>query len=154
MKTLTKRLMAAALTGALLVPTLQAAEAGSRHRDGWHGPRPHHVQRDHRRHRGNNNVGVAVAAGVIGLAAGAILLGSTNRREYIAPPVNHYRPVNPYPPVTHNYRPAPAPGYVYQNVGYQPWSPAWYQYCSAKFRSFNPNTGTYTTYRGEQKFCQ
>lgn len=41
---------------------------------------------------------------------------------------------------------------VYQ--GLQPWSPAWYQACSAKYRSFNPNTGTWTDKYGQQHFCQ
>ena len=87
---------------------------------------------------------VEVKNGVIGLAAGAILLGAANRPAYAGPPP---------PPATY-YPPAPYPGQVHGAIGYQPWSPAWYQYCSSKYRSFNPSTGTYTTYRGEQRFCQ
>jgi hypothetical protein len=30
----------------------------------------------------------------------------------------------------------------------------WIAYCSAKYRSFDPATGTYTTYGGEQRYCQ
>lgn len=37
---------------------------------------------------------------------------------------------------------------------YEPWSPEWYDYCSAKYRSFNPKTGYFTTYGGEQRFCR
>lgn len=144
MKTASKRLIAAALSGALLLPTVATAEAGPRH--GWNdrGGHHHHHRKHgkHRRHKNNDNLGAAVAAGVIGLAAGAILLGATSRPSYAGPP-----PVNHYPP-------APYPGHVHGPVGYQPWSPAWYQYCSSKYRSFNPSTGTYTTYRGVQKFCQ
>jgi len=141
MKSVSKRLIAAALTGALILPTVATAEAGSKH--GWKhhgGGHHHHHGKKHRRH--NNNAGAAVAAGVIGLAAGALLLGATRQPSYAGPP-----PANYYPP-------APYPGQVYGNVGYQPWSPAWYQYCSSKYRSFNPSTGTYTTYQGEQRFCQ
>ncbi|WP_346432930.1 BA14K family protein [Breoghania sp.] len=31
--------------------------------------------------------------------------------------------------------------------------PAWHDYCSRKYRSFNPRTGYYTTYGGQQRFC-
>ena len=140
MKTLSRKLIAVALSGALVIPAFATAEAGPK-RGGWHGHHGGHHY-NHRRHRKNDNLGAAVAAGVIGLAAGAILLGAANRPAYAGPP-----------PVTH-YPPAPYPGHVHGAAGYQPWSPAWYQYCSAKFRSFNPTTGTYTTYRGEQRFCQ
>jgi len=147
-----KRLIAAALSGALLLPTFAAAEAGPR--NGWHENRGWHDNRGghykprhgshgkHNGHKNNGNVGAAVAAGVIGLAAGAILLGATSQPRYAGPPSANY------------YPPAPYPGRVYGTVGYQPWSPAWYQYCSSKYRSFNPSTGTYTTYGGEQRFCQ
>ncbi|MBD1547482.1 BA14K family protein [Roseibium aggregatum] len=143
MTTISKRVLAIALTGALLVPAMTTAEAGPRggwdnHRGGWnhHEPRRHH---DGRRKK-NNDVGAAVAAGIIGLAAGAILLGATSQPRYAEPAPNYYPP-------------APYPGRV-SGYGYQPWSPAWYDYCSSKYRTFNPSTGTYTTYRGEQKFCQ
>lgn len=135
----TKSIIAAALSGALLLPTISVAEAGPYHRGhggGYHGhhhqPKPHVKKRD--------NTGAAVAAGIIGLAAGAIILGATSQAS---------RPAPVYVP------PAPPRGPAYPaQVGYQPWSPAWYQYCSAKYRSFNPQTGTFTTYQGVQKFCQ
>ena len=144
MNTMSKRIIAAALSGALLLPAIGSAEAGSRHGWGRHGGGHHHGHHhSHRHHRkNNNNVGAAVAAGVIGLAAGAILLGATNRPTYAGPPAASYSP------------PAPYPGTVQGSVGYQPWSPAWYNYCSSKYRSFNQATGTYTTYQGEQRFCQ
>jgi BA14K-like protein len=151
MSTLSKRLIATALTGVILLPTVVTAEAGPR--NGWRdNQRGHHQShrkhRKHKRHNNNDNVGAAVAAGIIGLAAGAILLGATSQPSYAGPPATPY-----YPPAP-DYPPAPYPGRVNGNVGYQPWSPAWYQYCSSKFRSFNPSTGTYTTYRGVQRFCQ
>lgn len=37
---------------------------------------------------------------------------------------------------------------------YEAWSPQWYDYCSRKYRSFNPNTGYYTTYGGKKRFCR
>lgn len=139
MNVTSKRLIAAALTGVLLLPTVATAEAGSRNGWGKHGGGHH---QSHRHHKNNGNAGAAVAAGIIGLAAGAIIVGATSQPRYAGPP-----PVNYYPP-------APYPGQVSGSVGYQPWSPAWYQYCSSKYRSFNPSTGTFTTYQGEQRFCQ
>ncbi|MEP3046299.1 MAG: BA14K family protein [Roseibium sp.] len=156
MNNLCKRALAVILAGIIMLPAVGAAEAGPR--NGWHergggwhggrhgGHRPHHKHKKHR-NKGNDNVGAAVAAGIIGLAAGAIIFGATSKPRYAGPPpVTHY-PRNPYSP-------APYPGRVSGSVGFQPWSPAWYQYCSSKFRSFNPSTGTYMTYRGVEKFCQ
>ncbi len=149
MTTATKRILAVIMAGALLAPGITAAEAGPKH--GWRGHhgghghhRPHRPGRHH--HKKHNHAGAAVAAGIIGLAAGAILLGATSRPSYAAPP----------PPPRNYYPPAPYPGRVVHGPGYglQPWSPAWYRYCSRKFRSFNPATGTYTTYRGTQRFCR
>lgn len=135
-----KKLIAVVLTGTFLLPAVSAAEAGPR--NGWNdrGHRPHHNYVKPRHKKRHNDAGAAVAAGIFGLAAGAIIAGAMNNNTQAAPA---YGPV---------YGPVPAPGYA--PPGYQPWSPAWYQYCSSKYRSFNPNTGTYTTYSGVQKFCQ
>ncbi|NVK34729.1 MAG: BA14K family protein [Rhodobacteraceae bacterium] len=139
-----KRIIAIALTGAFFIQAATAAEAGPRHHHGYHNGGHHHGAG---RHRKNDNVGAALAAGIIGLAAGAIIVGATNQSR---------RPAPVYTP------PAPRhPQYGHYNnrrhtaqLGFQPWSPAWYRHCSAKYRSFNPQTGTYTTYQGAVKFCQ
>jgi hypothetical protein len=36
----------------------------------------------------------------------------------------------------------------------RPWTPEWYDYCMAKYRSFNPETGYYRTYSGRYRFCR
>ncbi len=36
----------------------------------------------------------------------------------------------------------------------KPWTPEWYDYCSAKYRSFNPETGYYLSYSGVYRFCR
>ncbi len=36
----------------------------------------------------------------------------------------------------------------------RPGTKAWYNYCSAKYRSFNPSTGMYTAYSGKQYPCR
>ena len=35
----------------------------------------------------------------------------------------------------------------------EPWTPAWYTYCRAKFRSFNDKSGTFLGYDGKRHFC-
>ncbi len=175
MNTLTKRILTAALSASLLAPLATGAQAGGwgdRH-GGWgHGrgfergydrgydrgwEDRNRVERGQHEERGRkrNNTDAALAAGVIGLAAGAILLGTMSGGASASTPPPAY-----YPPA---HAPIPAPGPVYgapvygapqASPGYLPWSPAWYDYCSSRYRSFNPRTGTFTTHGGEQRFCQ
>lgn len=51
-----------------------------------------------------------------------------------------------------SYRP-----HVYQPAYYAnpaPWTPGWYRYCAAKYRSFNPGTGYFVGYDGRHHFCR
>lgn len=81
----------------------------------------------HRHHRGS-----AAAAGVIGLATGAIIAGALSQP----------RTVTVYEePVYYGGRP-------------RPWTPSWYAYCDNRYRSFNPDTGTFTGYDGRTHFCR
>lgn len=36
----------------------------------------------------------------------------------------------------------------------EPWSKAWFSYCEHKYKSFDPESGTFTGYDGEKKFCR
>jgi hypothetical protein len=106
--------------------------------DSWRG--------DRYRHRYHDNNSDAWAAGAVGLAAGA-LLGSALAQP--AEPIyrdyddGYYRrPVRVYREV--------APRYY---GGAQPWSPSWYRYCADRYRSFNPETGTFRGYDGRDYFC-
>lgn len=125
--------------------TTASADSWGRHgwnRGGW--DRPYY--RD--RHRGH---GDAVAAGVIGLAAGALIGSALSQPQptYVQP-----APVYAPPPPPPAYYPAaPARQVTYYRAGYEPWSRGWYQYCSDRYRSFNPNTGTYRGYDGRDHFC-
>lgn len=83
----------------------------------------------------------AAAAG--GFVAGAIIGSVASQPRYYAPP--------PPPPVYYAPR-RPAP--VYYGYRPAPWTPAWYEYCSARYRSFNPRTGYFVTYSGQPRFCQ
>ncbi|MTI16229.1 BA14K family protein [Rhodobacteraceae bacterium RKSG542] len=116
---------------------------GGRHKGG------HHRKKHWKRHKHKKGIGAgeAFALGAIGFIAGAMIASSAQSNAYTPPPPA-YAPPQPYP-------------YPYQSQttynGYgapQPWSPQWYQYCSSKYRSFNPSTGTYTTYSGVQRMCQ
>ena len=35
----------------------------------------------------------------------------------------------------------------------EPGSPEWNEYCAAKYRSFNPDTGTYNSHTGKERRC-
>lgn len=67
------------------------------------------------------------AAGVIGLATGAIIGSALSQPYYYDAPVSY---------------------------AYAPWTPEWYSYCAAKYRSFNPDTGYYLAYSGRYRFCR
>jgi len=95
--------------------------------------------------------GRAVAAGVLGFAAGAIIAGSAARRHggyyhddyYRAPPPRRvYRQRHYYSaPRAYSYAP-------------EPWTPEWYDYCYSKYRSFDARSGTYQPYHGPRRFCR
>lgn len=54
------------------------------------------------------------------------------------------------------YAPPPAyvePGPIYYGPP-EPWTPAWYEYCSSKYRTFNPETGYYFYKPGRARFCR
>jgi hypothetical protein len=80
--------------------------------------------------------GDAWGAGLVGLGVGAIIGSALAPREvYVVPP--------------------PPPPAYYGPVAYGPpaWTPEWYDYCAARYRSFNPNTGYFVGYDGYPHFC-
>ncbi|WP_248304474.1 BA14K family protein [Breoghania sp. L-A4] len=109
---------------------------GYRHdrRRGFFTSRRHH--RHHRHHRGyyrrtGPHIGVYIG---VPYASYAYPFGYYYAREYVP----RYRPYR----VRHHYgRP-------------RPWTPAWYDYCRAKYRSFNPRTGYYLAYSGRYRMCR
>ncbi len=107
------------------------------------------------RHRHHGNGGDALAAGIFGFAAGAILSGALSQPRYSNGYYYDYEPapvyVVPPPPVV--YRPAYQPAPVYY-AGPQPWTPEWYDYCDARYRSFDERTGYFLGYDGQYHFCQ
>lgn len=121
---------AAALVGLTVLTLAAPAEAGRGRGYGHHGGHRGGHGYNHR-YRGGGN---AFAAGIIGLGVGA-LIGSAlaPRTVYVAPPPPRYAPAS---------------------YGPQPWSPDWYSYCYSRYRSFNPNTGTFIGYDGYERFCR
>ncbi len=98
------------------------------------------------RNRGNggNAAGAAIAAGAAGLIIGGIIASQSNNRpepEYYPPP--RRRPAYGVAEVADDGYGAPPPR-----------SRAWYEYCSQRYRSFDPRSGTYTTPYGERRFCR
>ena len=135
------------LVGAAVAATALTAAAPANAQD-WH--------RHHGYHHHRGNAGDIVAAGIIGAAAGAVL-GSV-----LAPPapvyVDPYPRYPSYPAYSTYYRPAPtyyrpAPRVVYVQPAAQPWTRAWYNDCAARYRSFDPGSGTYLGYDGARHFC-
>lgn len=123
---------ACALSVGALTVTYVPAEAGGRH---------------HRHHRGHSGGSVAAAA-IAGLAIGAIVAGSASRRSY-AEPDYYYAPP---PPAPRYY--APPVSYSYGSYAPRPWTPEWYDYCSSKYVSFDPRSGTFQPYYGPRRLCQ
>ena len=127
-KTLFTALLAAALVGMTTLMMATPAEAG-RYK-GYKGGR--YVQNNYYYKR-NDGIS-ALGAGLLGFGVGAIVGSALTPREvYVAPP-------------------APA----YRRAGYGPpaWTPDWYTYCYSRYRSFNPDTGTFIGYDGYEHFCR
>ncbi|WP_319533534.1 BA14K family protein [uncultured Cohaesibacter sp.] len=109
-------------------------------------------------HAANGRKGAFVAGLVAGAVGAAVLYSASQNRWH--KPRNHYHRGNWQGCHTHNgvrhchgnYRPRrPAPVHYGRPA---PWSPAWYDYCHSRYRSFNPRTGYFTTYSGHKQFCR
>ncbi|WP_019221429.1 BA14K family protein [Bartonella senegalensis] len=116
----------------------------------------------HEHHVTRHNSGDALAAGIIGLAAGTILsnvLKKSEQPKIIYQTMPQSRVV--YQEVPQGvYQQVPQNQVIYEvqsTATYQPlqqpWTDAWLQYCKKKYRSFNPKTGTFRGYDGLEHFC-
>lgn len=113
------------------------------HVHGHHG-RAKHGNRVHR--RGNGDA-AALILGLAGLAIVGGAIASQNRTlPHTADPT--YRGGGGH------YPPAPdAPGVITYESTLEPWSPGWFRWCDARYRSFDPERGTYRGYDGRDHFC-
>lgn len=144
--------LAAAFLATTMLPVV-TAEAGHRKYKRHYGGHQVVYVKKRKKHRRNNG-GDALAAGIVGLAVGAIIADQAYR--YNQPNVVYVQPQPRYVAPQPVYR-APAPRVItYDNAvraTYEPWSPGWYNWCSANYRSFNPSKGTFRGYDGLDHFC-
>ena len=139
MNRLAKTLLLTATAAALTLSAI--GEASARDRYWRHGGGYHH---------GGND---ALVGGAVGLATG-LIVGSAianspryDEPRYIDPPV--YEPEYQAVPV---YR-APPRYYAPVRTAAEPWTPQWERYCSYRYRSFDPSSGTYVGNDGRSHFC-
>ncbi len=136
MNRLAKTLLLTATAAALTIASIGAASADDR----YYGRRYHH-------HGGND----AFVGGAVGLATG-LIVGSAiaNSRTYDEP--RYIDP--PYDPAYDApvYR-APPRYYAPVRTAAEPWTPQWERYCSYRYRSFDPRSGTYIGNDGRIHFC-
>jgi hypothetical protein len=114
---------------------------------------------DRWRHHGSSD-GDLLAAGVLGLAVGAIAAGALSdpipyRPVYDEPVYDEpiYRDPLPRPRPHRPYYAEPSVVYYQDQAGLEPWSPEWFRYCGDRYRTFDPDTGTFTGYDGLAHFC-
>lgn len=116
-----------------------------------------------RRHHRHSN-GDAIAAGVVGLAAGALIAGALSNPRPAYATGGYYddgyygddyyeqrRYVRPRPAPVRNYYPVRRQ--VVYKGGLEPWSREWVRYCSNRYRTFDARTGTFVGYDGQEHFC-
>jgi len=134
MNRLFKTAILSVAVAATTLATLPAANAGDRH---WR-------RGDRHYHHYHSNGGDLAAAGILGLAAGALVVGLASQPEPVY--ANPYRRPGPRP--IREY-----PETVYLDGALEPWSPEWYDYCHDRYRSFDPRSGTFMGYDGREHFC-
>ena len=108
---------------ATTLAVLPAANAGDRH---W---------RNRHHHHHHSNSGDLAAAGILGLGRQAEPVYANPYRQ------PRPRPIREYPET------------VYLDGAFEPWSSEWYDYCSDRYRSFDPRSGTFMGYDGREHFC-
>jgi len=124
----------------------------------------HAAHRDKRRKKRQ-----LIAAGIVGLAVGAIIASEASKRhnrqpsyQYGDPYNNSYSSYNQYTPLQEYEETLPpatrrdnGPNVITYNDDYslEPWTPGWQAWCENRYRSFNARTGTYRGYDGLDHFC-
>ncbi|MEO0329039.1 MAG: BA14K family protein [Pseudomonadota bacterium] len=161
-------------TATALTMSLMPVSTASAHDARYYGKHKHH-HHNRAAHKPRvkvikkNKKSELIAAGVIGLALGAIIASEAgkNRRAY-APAPSYAQPnynSSGYKNYNSYYQPQPSyseyqPEYqqpqviTYEDtISIEPWTSGWHRWCSRNYRSFNPETGTYRGYDGLNHFC-
>lgn len=114
-----------------------------------------HRQRNERHpvivHQGPNNADL-IAAGILGIAIGAIIVGAANGGEpAIEPrPRPHW---DRFPDAPNRAGPRVITYDGDDDWSAEPWSREWFEACDARYNTFDPRTGTYVARGGKRKFC-
>lgn len=162
-----KSLVVAALGAGIFISSVDTASA----RDG----RCHREAKrfaDSRVDRGEAALGTAVGGAAVGAIIGGILgggrgagkgaiiggsTGAVGSAVGTAGPWQRYYD-RAYDDCIERYEPVRAPVQepvrAYRNDAIEPWTDEWFDYCRARYRSFNARTGTFTGYDGVKYFCQ
>ncbi len=148
------RSLRSAILGLAAAATVLAPAAGNAEPFRHRGVEPHveQLQRKHHRHRNtrDDDLGAAIALGIIGLAVGAMIASSASEPDPYPP--QRIEPEEPdyFPPP-----PGRNPDVVYaeRNSGFEPWSAEWFRACNARYQTFDDRTGTYMGYDRRRHFC-
>ena len=166
--TVLKSLVAAALGAGVFISSVETASA----RDGRCDSEARQYA-DSRINRGEAALGTAVGGAALGAiiggvfgggrgaGQGAIIGGSTGAvgsAVGTAGPWQRYYD-DAYDDCLDRHEPVRAqaseePVRRFENDAIEPWTDAWFDYCRARYRSFNSRTGTFTGYDGIKYFCQ
>ena len=93
------------------------------------------------------------AAAIVGTAAGVAIGAAATSPYYVEPNVVYYEGSSGR--IETRYETAPVvDGDVPPAGGYAPFTQGWVNYCSSKYRSFDPSVGTYVGYDGYRHYCQ
>ena len=142
---------------------------------GDHGVHAYHKKRQQQRHhakRKKSNKNGIIAAGVIGLALGAIIASESSKKKHssygsVSQPSYKYDgngqsytqqriPLDSYgTPISQapSTRGEPEVITFRDNASLEPWTPGWREWCSNRYRSFNAQTGTFRGFDGFDHFC-
>ena len=145
-----KRTLIQALAGTLAIVTVVSAvpaNAGERYRGYDYRPTAH-------RSASNSDL---LVAGILGLAAGAVAAGivAQSSRSDSPEPVYRNPPHFPRPSPDRDFMVTPVYKAPHPAVprSYEPWSNEWYRYCAGRYRSFDPDSGTFVGRDGVRRFC-
>ncbi|WP_273759319.1 BA14K family protein [Bartonella sp. ML70XJBT.G] len=112
-----------------------------------------HHHHTHKHYGSRKKSGDALAAGILGLAAGAILSNIFKEPERPQTQIIYQTPQHPQV----IYQEPPQVIYEVQTTTYHPLQQSdthdWLQYCKKKYRSFNPQKGTFRGSDGREHFC-
>ena len=139
---------------------------------GQHGTKNYRAQlrrnQNHTHVKRRNKKGELIAAGIIGLAVGAIIASEASKRKQrrYEPSYSDFPHQQRFPQQSYNDSNLSGSDYSYgtQNQGpevitfneprtLEPWTAGWREWCQNRYRSFNPSTGTFRGYDGFDHFC-